>query len=39
LLHRPGLTPADEAPDLSFWPDTIPGQGQQEFTHLHHPLD
>ena len=28
MLHRPGLTPADEAPDLSFWPDTIPGQGQ-----------
>jgi len=28
LLHRPGLTPADEAPDLSFWPDTKLGQGQ-----------
>jgi putative transposase len=23
------LTPADEAPDLSFWPDTKPGQGHQ----------
>ena len=22
------ITPADEAPDLSFWPNTKPGQGQ-----------
>jgi putative transposase len=29
LLHRLGLTPADEAPDLSFWADTNPGQGQK----------
>ncbi len=30
LLHRPGLTPADEGPGLSFRPDTIPGQGQSQ---------
>ena len=24
------MTPADEGPDLSFWPDTKPGKGQTE---------
>ncbi|CDO35937.1 hypothetical protein SPHV1_2280081 [Novosphingobium sp. KN65.2] len=35
MLHRPGLAPADEAPDLSFWPEAIPRQGQ--FTKTYHP--
>lgn len=29
LCQKMGITPADEGPDLSFWPDTKPGQGQR----------
>jgi hypothetical protein len=31
LLHRPGLTPGDEAPELSLRLDTFSVQGQKIF--------